>query len=59
MNIVETEDIPIWRFLLRILRKFGLRAMLKYAFIFLKMGVFWPFGTVTINVFEVDEDNPP
>ena len=20
-------------------------------------GVFWPFGTVTINVFEVDEDN--
>lgn len=44
---------------LRILRKFGLRVMLKYAFIFLKMGVFWPFGTVTINVFEVDEDNSP
>ena len=59
MNIVETEEISIWRFLLRILRKFGLRVMLKYPFIFLKMGVFWPFGTVTINVFEVDEDNSP
>lgn len=59
MNIVETEEISIWRFLLRVLRKFGLRAMLKYAFIFLKMGVFWPFGTVTTNIFEVDEDNSP
>ena len=59
MNIVYSEDITIWRFLLRMLRKFGLKVMLKYAFIFLKMGVFWPFGTVTINVFKDDEDNPP
>ena len=59
MNIVYSEDITIWRFLLRMLRKSGLKVMLKYAFIFMKMGVFWPFGTVTINVFKDDEDNPP
>ena len=51
---IRTEYVPVWRYLFRYLRKYGIVRAIRMTVIFARLRIFNPFEEVEVLIYEDD-----
>jgi hypothetical protein len=54
LKLIRTEYVPVWRFLFRYLRKYGIVRAIRMIVIFARLRMFNPFGAVVVVIYKED-----
>ena len=54
LKLIRTEYVPVWRFLFRYLRKYGIVRAIRMIVIFARLRMFNPFGAVEVVIYRED-----
>ena len=54
LKLIRTEYVPVWRFLFRYLRKYGIVRAIRMIVIFARLRMFNSFGAVVVVIYKED-----
>ena len=54
LKLIRIEYVPVWRFLFRYLRKYGIVRAIRMIVTFARLRMFNPFGAVEVVIYKED-----